>query len=39
AKSKQTYMSSYGNQPQVIESVKDNATIEDLLNGDNFYAN
>lgn len=39
AKSKQTYMSSYGNQPQVIESVKDNATIEDLMNGDNFYAN
>ncbi|EAD3141374.1 hypothetical protein AOE62_15555, partial [Listeria monocytogenes] len=39
AKSKQTHMSSYGNQPQVIESVKDNATIEDLLNGDNFYAN
>lgn len=39
AKSKQTYMSSYGNQPQVFESVKDNATIEDLMNGDNFYAN
>nr|WP_270996059.1 pre-toxin TG domain-containing protein [Listeria seeligeri] len=32
-------MSSYGGQPQVIESVKENATIEDLMNGDNFYAN
>nr|WP_260442827.1 pre-toxin TG domain-containing protein [Listeria seeligeri] len=39
AKSTQTYMSSYGGQPQVIESVKENATIEDLMNGDNFYAN
>ncbi|WP_077941456.1 glycohydrolase toxin TNT-related protein [Listeria ivanovii] len=39
AKSTQTYMSSYSNQPQVIESVKENATIEDLMNGDNFYAN
>ncbi|MBK1985940.1 DNA/RNA non-specific endonuclease, partial [Listeria ivanovii] len=39
AKSIQTYMSSYGGQPQVIESVKESATIEDLMNGDNFYAN
>ncbi|PZG34138.1 hypothetical protein C2D64_06955 [Listeria ivanovii] len=39
AKSTQTYMSSYGGQPQVIESVKESATIEDLMNGDNFYAN
>ncbi|MBC2019041.1 glycohydrolase toxin TNT-related protein [Listeria seeligeri] len=39
AKSTQTYMSSYGGQPQVIESIKESATIEDLMNGDNFYAN
>ncbi|MBC1487402.1 ribonuclease YeeF family protein [Listeria seeligeri] len=40
AKSTQTYMSSsYSSQPQVIESVKESATIEDLMNGDNFYAN
>ncbi|WP_271001975.1 pre-toxin TG domain-containing protein [Listeria seeligeri] len=39
ATSTQTYMSSYSNQPQVIESVKESATIEDLMKGDNFYAN
>ncbi|MBT0134744.1 hypothetical protein G4229_13860 [Listeria seeligeri] len=38
AKSTQTYTTSDGTS-QVIESVKENATIEDLMNGDNFYAN
>ncbi|HHQ1176206.1 TPA: ribonuclease YeeF family protein [Listeria innocua] len=38
AKSKQTYTTTSGGS-QVIESIKEGATIEDLMNGDNFYAN
>lgn len=38
AKSKQTLTTPSGGL-QVIESIKEGATIEDLLNGDNFYAN
>ncbi|HHT5965773.1 TPA: polymorphic toxin type 15 domain-containing protein [Listeria monocytogenes] len=38
AKSKQTYTTTSGGS-QVIEPIKEGATIEDLMNGDNFYAN
>ncbi|EHC2217778.1 ribonuclease YeeF family protein, partial [Listeria monocytogenes] len=37
AKSKQTFTTPSGGS-QVVESIKEGATIEDLLNGDNFYA-
>ncbi|MCB2573012.1 phosphoserine aminotransferase, partial [Listeria monocytogenes] len=38
AKSKQTYTTTSGGS-QGIESIKEGATSEELMNGDNFYAN